>query len=151
MYWELCSLPNVMGCDLPGVDLLANEDEVCSISDLVPAQALNWQAISPSAVVHEKSITVVSERYILASSFVSIVHLSTAAVNFSCVPLLRAARAAVNLDWQISSMAAASYPSSRVRSWILYLLKISAHYACRPFTRPYLPSRFFHCPLHVLN
>jgi hypothetical protein len=38
-------------------------------------------------------------KVIRASSFDKIVPLSTAAVNFSCVPLLRAARAAVSLDW----------------------------------------------------
>ena len=37
-----------------------------------------------------------------------VVPLSTAAVNFSCVPLLRAARAAVSLDWLGSSMATSS-------------------------------------------
>ena len=46
-----------------------------------------------------------------ASSFDKVVPLFTAAVNFSCVPLLRAARAAVSLDWLGSSMATCLFES----------------------------------------
>ncbi len=77
-------------------------------------------------LVGKFSISRLSEKWYLkanrASSFDKVVPLSTAAVNFSCVPLLRAARAAVSLKWLGSSMAASSSLSILVLD--LCLLKI---------------------------
>ncbi len=74
----------------------------------------------------------------LASSLFSIVPLSTASVNFSCVPRLRAASAAVSFAWPSSLDAACSYPS--IRTLDLCLCRRPAYFACRPFTDIFLPD-----------